>query len=140
MEATTTMGNTFKRFSILAAAAGLAAGAVYGQGRGGGVGWTTSRGDAQRTGWVRNDNFISVEQLQKPGFGLEWTVKVGHTPRESLSEAVSNNTTQLDPQPGDIAGSANNLYGYEVDTGALAWTKHFDVPASAAATAACPVA
>src|SRR5215469_9501271 len=132
----TTMANPLKRSAIVTFAALFAAGALYGQGRGGAGGWSTSRGDAQRTAWVRTDSYISVEGLQKPGFGLEWSVKVGRTPHETISEAVSTNTTQLDPQPGDIAGSGNNLYGYEVDTGSIAWTKHFDVPAMPAATAA----
>ncbi len=134
------MENTMKRLSIIALASATLATGVYGQGgRGGGGGWTTSRADAQRTAWVRTDSLISVESLQKPGFGLEWTVKAGHTPRENLSEGVSGNTTQLDPAPGSVAGSANNLYSYEVDTGYLTWTKHFDVATpAAAATAACP--
>jgi hypothetical protein len=130
-----------KSFSIIAlTSATLATSMAWGQGggRGGGGGWTTSRADAQRTAWVRTDAAISVESVQKPDFRLQWTVKVGHTPRETLSEGVSGNTTQLDPQPGNVAGSGNNLYAYEIDTGAIAWTKHFDVPASAAATEACP--
>jgi len=128
-----------KRFSIVALTSVLATGAAYAQGgRGGGGGWTTSRADGQRTGWVRTDTAISVEGVQKPDFTLQWTVKVGHTPRETLSEGVSGNTAQLDPSPGNVTGSANNLYAYEIDTGVIAWTKHFDAPTPAAATAACP--
>ena len=100
--------------------------------------WATSRGDAQRSGWVRSDSEISVENLRNGGFGVEWTVKVGHTPGEILSAGVGGNTAQLDPAPGDIAGSGNNIYTYEVDQGAIVWTKHFDVPARSGATASCP--
>jgi hypothetical protein len=134
------MKKTLKQFSLVALSSmAFTAGVAYGQGgRGGGGGWTTSRGDAQRTAWVRSDGLISVDNLRKPGFGLEWTVKVGHTPREVLSEGVSGNTTQLDPAGGNIAGSGNNVYSYEVDTGYLIWTRHFDAPAGAAPTAACP--
>jgi len=133
------MANTMKRLSIVALTL-LATGVAWGQagGRGIGGGWTTSRADAQRTAWVRTDAAISVESVQKADFGLQWTSKIGHITRESISEGVSGNTAQLDPAPGNVAGSANNLYAYEIDTGALAWTKHFEVPASAAATAACP--
>ena len=136
---TTSMESPMKRFSIVALTAAVAAGSVFAQGgRGGGGGWTTSRADAQRTAWVRTDTAISVEDVQKPDFGLQWTVKVGHTQRETLSEGVSGNTAQLDPSPGNVIGSGNNLYGYEIDTGAIAWTKHFDAPTGTAATAACP--
>lgn len=134
------MERTMKHIALLSLAfSGLLTGVAHAQGgRGGGGGWTTSRADAQRTAWVRSDAAISVEAVQKPDFALQWTVKVGHTPRETLSEGVSGNTGQLDPQPGNVAGSGNNLYAYEIDSGAIAWTKHFDVPASPAATAACP--
>jgi len=123
--------------TIVLTSVAIAAGVAWGQGRGGGGGWTTSRADAQRTAWVQSDAAISVESVQKPDFTLQWTTKVGHTPRETLSEGVSGNTAQLDPAPGNVTGSANNLYAYEIDTGAIAWTKHFDGPA-AVATAACP--
>ncbi len=134
------METTMKKFSIIAlTSAGVVIGVAWGQqGRGGGGGWTTSRADAQRTGWVRTDAAISVQSVQTPDFGLQWVTKVGHTPRETISEGVSGNTAQLDPSPGNVTGSANNLYGYEIDTGAVTWTKHFDAPASAAPTAACP--
>ena len=122
---------------IVLTSVAIAAGVAWGQGRGGGGGWTTSRADAQRTAWVQTDAAISLESVQKPEFTLQWTTKVGHTPRETLSEGVSGNTAQLDPAPGNITGSGNNLYGYEIDTGAITWTKHFDGPA-AVATAACP--
>ncbi len=136
----TKMKSTMKRFSTVALTSSVVAtGMAYAQGgRGPGGGWTTSRADAQRTAWVRSDTAISVEGVQKPDFTLQWTVKVGHTPRETLSEGVSGNTAQLDPSPGNVVGSGNNLYGYEIDTGVIAWTKHFDAPAPSAATAACP--
>ncbi len=135
------MENLMKRSAVMVLVSGVfLTGAAYGQGgRGGGGGWTTSRGDAQRDAWVRNDADISVENMQKKsGFGLQWTVKVGHTPKETLSEGVSTNTSQLDPHPGNVTGSANNLYGYEIDSGYLTWTRHFDTPAGPAPTAACP--
>jgi len=132
------MENAMKKLSIVAVTSVVVAiGVAWGQGRGG-AGWTTTRADAQRTAWVRTDAAISVEGVQKSDFSLQWVTKVGHTPRESISAGVSGNTAQLDPAPGNVAGSANNLYAYEIDTGAIAWTKHFDVPAPATVTAACP--
>src|SRR5580658_3850936 len=102
----TIMNNTMKRSLenialVSLAFSGLLTGVAYPQGgRGGGGGWTTSRADAQRTAWVRTDAAISVEAVQKPDFTLQSTTKVGHTPRETISEGVSGNTAQLDPQPG----------------------------------------
>ncbi len=51
----------------------LAAGMAHGHGRGGGVGWTTSRGDAQRAAWVKTDNYITVDSA--PKMKLEWKRK-----------------------------------------------------------------
>ena len=44
--------------------------ALLAQARGGGAEWLTSRGDAQRTSWIRNDAAISadaVEVTARPG-------------------------------------------------------------------------
>ena len=57
----------------------LAAAAAHAQGE-----WTTARGDAQRTAWVRTDKKISTEALEKGGFELLWKMKLG----EPLMEPV----------------------------------------------------
>jgi len=109
-----------------------------GGGRGGG-GWTTSRGDAQRTAWVTTDAYISVENLQTPGyFNLEWTVKLTDRAGERLSEGVTGNTAQLNPAPGDVAGSLNNVYGYEIDYGSRVWSANLGPAPAGPGTAACP--
>src|SRR5262245_27903299 len=79
-----------------------------GGGRGPAPGWATPRGDAQRTGWVRADAYLTVDGLKK-GFDVQWTVQIGRTAGERFAEGVSGNTVQLNPAPGDIAGSANNV-------------------------------
>lgn len=108
-------------------------------GRGGG-GWLTGRGDAQRSGWVRTDSFLSVETMEKPGFGLEWKRKLANAPRQgnSISAGVSGNGASLNPPPIVITGSGNNVFAVEVDTGGLVWSRHFDAAIPAASTPACP--
>jgi hypothetical protein len=78
--------------------------------------------------------------MQKPGFGLEWKTKLANPSQKAngLTNAVSANTSQLNPAPGNIAGGANNLYGYEIDSGSQVWMVHFNAPAPAAPTALCP--
>lgn len=106
---------------------------------GGGAGWMTSRGDAQRTAWVTTDAYISVENLQTPGyFNLEWTVKLSDRAGERLSEGVTGNTAQLNPAPGDVAGSLNNVYGYEIDYGNRVWSANLGPAPTGAGTTACP--
>jgi hypothetical protein len=62
--------------------------ALSAQGRGG-VEWTTSGFDAQRTGAVRTDPRISVQTMQKPGefgpFKFLWKLKLEHDPKAATS-------------------------------------------------------
>lgn len=51
----------------------------------GGPDWSTAGGDAQRSAWVRSDPKISVERLQKPGFGLAWKIKLNAEPSVALT-------------------------------------------------------
>ena len=129
------MGNTIKKLSIIAFVSGsLTTGVTYGQ-----FGWTTSRGDAQRAGWVRTDGYISVENLQQQRFGLEWKRKLDNAPRQmnSLTPGVSAGDSAWNVTPINIGGSSNNVYGIEIDTGGVAWSRHFDAPI-VAGTPACP--
>jgi outer membrane protein assembly factor BamB len=129
------MGNTIKRLSIIMFVSGsLMTGVTYGE-----FGWTTSRGDAQRAGWVRTDGYISVENLQQQRFGLEWKRKLDNAPRQmnSLTPGVSTGDSGWNAKPINIGGSSNNVYGIEIDTGGVAWSRHFDAPI-VAGTPACP--
>jgi hypothetical protein len=100
----------------------------------------TSRGDAQRSGAIRTDAYLSVESIAKPGFGLEWKRKLENAPRQSVSltQGVGGNGSTLNPAPVILAGSGNHVYGVEVDTGGLSWSRHFGDVAASRATAACP--
>lgn len=70
-------------FSLL-----CAAGALFAQGRGGGI-WTTANYDAQRTSWVRSDSRLTPESLQK-SFQLLWKFKVPNNALQlnSLTQGV----------------------------------------------------
>ena len=94
------------------------------------LGWTTSQGDAQRSAWVRSDGYISVENLRQQRFGLEWKRKLENAPRQlnSLSAGVSVSDTGWNITPANIGGSSNNVYGIEMDTGGVVWSRHFDAP------------
>jgi hypothetical protein len=107
-------------------------------GRGGG-GWLAPRGDAQRSGWIKEDALLSPEAMARPGFELQWKQKVENTQRRvsPLIAGVSGNGGGLNPAPVVIADSDNNIYGIEVDTGGSVWTRHFEGPA-ANGSASCP--
>ena len=127
-----------KIFGVVAASA-LVAGVLWAQTRGGGSEWLTAMGDAQRTSWIRNDAAISVDALGKPGFELQWKVKLENQPRHlnGLAQGVTANGVTLFVPLSLVTGSSNNVYSIDNDTGYVLWQRHFDATLPAA-TAACP--
>src|SRR6187401_847983 len=127
-----------KILGVLAAQA-LVVGVLWAQTRGGGSEWLTAQGDAQRTSWIRNDAAISVDALGKPGFELQWKVKLENQPRHlnGLGQGVTANGVTLFVPLSLVTGSSNNVYSIDNDTGYVLWQRHFDA-ALPTATAACP--
>jgi len=103
--------------------------------------WTVSRGDAQRTGWLRNDLFISADRLRTPGslFGLQWKLELANQQRQlnSLTPAVTIGGSGRFPLSA-IGGSSNNVFAFDNVSGIETWDRHFDIPTAAAGTLACP--
>jgi hypothetical protein len=105
----------------------------------GGSAWLTARGDAQRTSWIRSDALVSVDAMSKPGFELQWKTKLENEDRGryGLGAGVSAPGVTLFVPMSLVAGSSNNVYAIDSDTGYLVWQRHFDAPLPAA-TGACP--
>ncbi len=105
----------------------------------GGSEWLTAQGDAQRTSWIRTDAKISVETMSKPGFELQWTSKLDNQPRRlnGLAQGVTANGVTLFVPMSVVAGSSNNVYAIDNDTGYVVWKRHFDATMPAPTTA-CP--
>ena len=116
----------------------VAAGVTFAQPGRGGSQWLTAQSDAQRTSWIRSDDKISVEALAKPGFELQWKVKLGNPPRgvNGLAQGVTAAGVTLFVPLSVVAGSSNNVYGLDNDLGYVVWQRHFEA-ALPAATAAC---
>lgn len=109
----------------------LAASAAHAQGE-----WTTARGDAQRTAWVRADKKISTAALEKGGLELLWKMKLG----EALTEPVL--VSNIIGYRGFKAlaltgGGAGDIFAVDYDLGKMYWQKHFEQP-RAATSAQCP--
>ncbi len=113
-------------------------GAVAAQVGRGGSEWLTAGGDAQRTSWIRSDAKISLETMSKPGFERQWTAGLDNRARglNGLTQGVSANGVTLFVPMTVIAGSSNNVYGIDNDTGYVVWTRKFEGTLPAA-TAAC---
>jgi hypothetical protein len=105
----------------------------------GGSQWLTAQGDAQRTSWVRTDDKISVQALSKPGFRLQWKVKIDNPPRgvHGLGQGVTASGVTLFVPMSIVTGGSNNVYGIDNDIGYVVWDRQFDV-VMPPPTAACP--
>ena len=127
-----------QRLMFVVLAAALAGSITFAQPGRGGSQWLTALADAQRTSWVRSDDKISVAALSKPGFELQWKVKLDNQPRgvHGLAQGVTASGVTLFVPMSVVAGSSNNVYGIDNDLGYVVWQRHFDA-ALPAATAAC---
>ena len=129
-----------KRRTLIAILATALAGSVdFAQPGRGGSQWLTALADAQRTSWIRADDKVSVANLAKPGFELQWKSKLDNQPRglNALAQGVSAAGVTLFVPMTIVAGSSNNVYAIDNDTGYVVWQRHFDA-AIPAATAQCP--
>ena len=121
----------------------LSIGLLHAQGRGGGA-WTTSQGDAQRSGWIRNDAKVSVESMQKPGFQFLWKNTLDNRARQL------QNLTQPIMLPNIISykgfkalafvgGSSDTVFSIDYDLNRMFWTRRLSAAAPpSAGTPACP--
>src|SRR3954454_10165252 len=117
----------------------VATSVVFTQPGRGGSQWLTAFADAQRTSWVRADDKISIATMSKPGFELQWKVKLDNQARGSygLGQGVSASGVTLFVPMSLLTGSSNNIYAIDNDTGYVVWQRHFDA-AMPEPTAQCP--
>ena len=92
--------------------------------------WPTPYADAQRTSWLRTDQKISVESMSKPGFELQWTSRLENQRRgpRGFTQGVTASGVTLFVPTSIMAGSSNNLFMLDNDTGYLIWSRTFEGP------------
>ena len=133
------MPNRFKRIVPAAlATTAFAAAALQGQFGGGAPGdWPTFRMNAQRTGWMQTDPYISREVMAKPvGFDLQWklTLDGGGRARGTLSSGVAvGGRVPLTW----VADRSNIVHAIDTDTGVLYWSKKLEVATTPAPADGC---
>ena len=133
-----TMRLTATAFLVVLAAPPL----PHAQGRGGGA-WTTSGGDAQRTGWVRADPRISKEAIAKAPLQLLWKRQLEKTAGQlPLSQPVllPNIISYKGFKALAFLGGANIVYSLDYDLNHMFWQRSLGAAAGSAACGAGPVA
>jgi len=118
-----------QRLTFVALCCAVAATLTFAQPGRGGSQWLTALADAQRTSWVRTDDKISVQTMTKPGFELQWKVKLDNQPRglRGLAQGVTASGVTLFVPMSLVAGSSNKVYGIDNDLGYVVWQRDFDV-------------
>lgn len=91
--------------------------------------WPTDGGDAQRTAWQQHETILNKGNVGN--MKLLWSLKLDNVPHEMHSLfpvliADSVKTSSGSKQIAVEAGSSDNLYGIDVTTGKVLWTKHFE--------------
>ena len=110
---------------LISAVAGTATFAQVGRGW---SDWLAPYADAQRTSWLRTDPNISVESMSTPGFELQWTSKLDNQARglAGLTQGVTASGVTLFVPASLVAGSSNNVYLLDNDTGHVVWSRKFE--------------
>lgn len=129
----------FERASLITFVFSLGGVGLWAQGRTIGPDWPAARADAQLTSWQRNDPNISVANLSKPGFELQWKERVETDPRggRALGQAVTINGVNLFMPVSLVVGGANRIFAIDNDTGFVLWKRQFEA-AIGASTPTCP--
>ncbi len=114
-----------KRFICLTVAACFAgAGLLIG------ADWLTYGGDPQRDGWAKNESTLSVDNAKH--IKLEWEAHLDNVSKELNSLTAPLVVEQLVTPRGFedaviVAGSSDNIYAVDSDTGKILWKRTFAV-------------
>jgi outer membrane protein assembly factor BamB len=95
------------------------------------IDYTTDGGDAQRTGWIRDEQILTKDNVG--GLKVQWKRETGNEPR--ALHALMPVLVASHPGPGAaakplaiVAGVSDNMVAFEVDTGKIAWRRAWDYP------------
>jgi PQQ enzyme repeat/PQQ-like domain len=90
--------------------------------------WLTFGGDSQRSGWAKDETIISPDSVK--GLQLLWKLSFDNQPKElnALTPPVVINPVYTNHGADTyvvVAGSSDNLYVVDADTGKMVWQKRF---------------
>src|SRR3954468_1694687 len=95
------------------------------------IDYTTDGGDAQRTGWIRDEKILTKDNVG--GLKVQWKRETGNEPRalHALMPVLvaSHPGRAANAKPlAIVAGVSDNMVAFDVDTGKIAWRRAWDYP------------
>ncbi len=92
--------------------------------------WLTFGGDTARTGWAQEEKLLTKDSLKT--FGLQWKLHLDNEAKELISLTAPVVVEDVFTAKGVkdivvVAGSSDNLYTIDADSGKLLWKKNFTV-------------
>src|SRR5687768_7681467 len=93
--------------------------------------WPTDGGNPQRTAWQQDEKILTKANVKN--LKLLWKLKLDNQPQEmhSLFPALIAEGVNVGGAPKQIAivaGSSDNIYAIDVESGKLLWKRHFEYP------------
>src|SRR5215831_2813299 len=95
------------------------------------IDWSTDGGDAQRTGWVRDEKILTPQNVA--GLKLQWKRETGNEPRAlhalmPVLIAGHVQTSSGEKQLAIVNGISDNVQAFDVATGKTEWRRQWDYP------------
>lgn len=97
-----------------------------------GAEWLTDGGNQYRTAWQQDETIITKQNVGQ--MELLWRLKLDNEPRQMHSLFPPLIANRVDTANGPkqialIAGSSDNLFAVDVESGTVLWSKHFEFEA-----------
>ncbi len=95
------------------------------------VDWLTDGGDAERTGWAKNEKILTKDNVRN--LKLQWKLGTENGPRALHSLMPAIVVGQLATPAGTkevaiVAGISDNLYAVDAATGVMLWQRNWTYP------------
>ena len=92
--------------------------------------WLTDGGDPHRNAWQRDETVITKESVKR--MKLAWKLRLDNEPRQMHNLFPALIASEVSTAEGSkdiavVAGISDNLYGIDVQKGALLWKRKFAV-------------
>ena len=96
-----------------------------------GADWLTDGGSPQRTGWQKDESILTKDNVK--GLQVLWKLKLDNQPRHMHSlfpPLIAGDMKTKDGvrQIAIEAGSSDNIFAIDVESGKVIWQKHFEYP------------